>query len=941
MHGWEGTEPQFAWRRSQRALLDQLSTEQPDRRWHYCAPPGSGKTLVGLELARRIGGRTLVLAPTTAVRDQWCESVSLFGADPDTFATTDVAVGEVIPTGPTLLAVTYQLLGNPGEADDALRDVAIASWRASLEADSTALARLDELEQKDPARFRKELAPWIRNVRRTVADPDAALPAIELLGERTVALIDALVAADVTTVILDESHHLLDWWALTLAELFSAIETSAPGRLAVIGGTATLPDPDNAREAANYERLLGPVDAEIPMPALVVEGELAPWRDAVFFVEPTAQELTFLDEHQQHLVDELDEHLAADNALAWAVGSLLNPGLRTRAAVIDDETAEVTGIDRALLATDQADAAAWQALWDRDPLLAVALASWWRHRGWTLPHGLELPGEVPPFDAATRLEIVWQYVHHGTPTDHERVAITDTLKRFGIGVSVAGVRRSRTVADLVASRSPAKHRGAAEVIAHERRTRGDDLRALVVVEADTAATPAAARGVIDDAVGTVCSAASALAGHPDVLDAGVIAVSGSGWWVDAWNAESVVTAVNVDSGDGRWCSIGGSPAGGIVEIVGSGWTPGRRLAAAEAVLDAGLVHTLVATRALVGEGWDHPPLNVLVDCSDAASTTSVTQLRGRVVRLDSARPDKCASICDVVMVHPAAGAEWERARRRHRAWWGPDADGVVTTGAAKASVALAADRLPTTDEIRHHNGVGLAVLADHERTRTAWRACPPGAGATPACRVIARRQRRIAVRRPYGSTRVAGPVGGLALGTAAGAVIAVTVTAALWPVAAVLGVATAIAAVPVIPRRRSTDDHDLWAAIGAAVLDGLAAAGAADLRDAHVVAEADVEGVVVALDRHVASGDTWSAALAEMLGPVGTPRWVLCVDDEVWRVPSSIGATRAAVDAFMVGIHRRLPAAVVYRAGTPEATAAVLRAADRRRDEVDITRRWR
>ena len=37
-------------------------------------PPGAGKTLVGLELARRAGRRTLVLVPNTAVLGQWAAS---------------------------------------------------------------------------------------------------------------------------------------------------------------------------------------------------------------------------------------------------------------------------------------------------------------------------------------------------------------------------------------------------------------------------------------------------------------------------------------------------------------------------------------------------------------------------------------------------------------------------------------------------------------------------------------------------------------------------------------------------------------------------------------------------------------------------------------------------------------------------------------------------
>jgi len=38
---------------------------------HVVAPPGAGKTLLGLLLAAREGHRALVLAPTTTIREQW------------------------------------------------------------------------------------------------------------------------------------------------------------------------------------------------------------------------------------------------------------------------------------------------------------------------------------------------------------------------------------------------------------------------------------------------------------------------------------------------------------------------------------------------------------------------------------------------------------------------------------------------------------------------------------------------------------------------------------------------------------------------------------------------------------------------------------------------------------------------------------------------------
>ena len=63
----------YPWRPYQERVLGALDRHLDDDRLHLVAPPGSGKTVLGLEVVRRIGRPTLVLAPTRAIRDQWAD----------------------------------------------------------------------------------------------------------------------------------------------------------------------------------------------------------------------------------------------------------------------------------------------------------------------------------------------------------------------------------------------------------------------------------------------------------------------------------------------------------------------------------------------------------------------------------------------------------------------------------------------------------------------------------------------------------------------------------------------------------------------------------------------------------------------------------------------------------------------------------------------------
>ena len=59
------------WRSYQQKVLDNLQRHLSDEKLHIVAAPGAGKTILGLEVIRRIGKPCLILAPTITIKNQW------------------------------------------------------------------------------------------------------------------------------------------------------------------------------------------------------------------------------------------------------------------------------------------------------------------------------------------------------------------------------------------------------------------------------------------------------------------------------------------------------------------------------------------------------------------------------------------------------------------------------------------------------------------------------------------------------------------------------------------------------------------------------------------------------------------------------------------------------------------------------------------------------
>jgi len=226
----------FDWRVYQRRALKALEEHLGDNHLHIVAPPGSGKTVLGLEVAIRLDKPTLILAPTLAIRDQWihlfCEQFLQIDHTPE-WVSRDIR-------RPAFLTVsTYQGL------HAAYINTAI--------------------EQEQPEEEEEEL----NDIEKPHTGPD---------------LIQRLKSQAIGTIVVDEAHHLKNAWWKSLTAVKQALDPT------IVGLTATPPYDVSYAEWRRYIELNGPVDAEISVPELVAENNLCPHQDYVILSGPNPSE---------------------------------------------------------------------------------------------------------------------------------------------------------------------------------------------------------------------------------------------------------------------------------------------------------------------------------------------------------------------------------------------------------------------------------------------------------------------------------------------------------------------------------------------------------------------------------------------------------------------------------------------------------------------------
>ncbi|HET6551298.1 MAG TPA: DEAD/DEAH box helicase family protein, partial [Solirubrobacter sp.] len=200
------------WRPYQRAALAAFEKDRHNgrTRTHIVAPPGSGKTLLGVELIRRVGARALVLAPNQGIQQQWPRAVGQFTDTPAEYAGAD--------TLKPIACLSYQALCQLDDPEIVLGRLAQTRW-ADERAAATGMTP-EEAEREGEAfegaaaeRRARELTKITAALKREVARGEHAnLELRDLLSETARKRVQQLAKLGVGVVLLDECHHLASLW---------------------------------------------------------------------------------------------------------------------------------------------------------------------------------------------------------------------------------------------------------------------------------------------------------------------------------------------------------------------------------------------------------------------------------------------------------------------------------------------------------------------------------------------------------------------------------------------------------------------------------------------------------------------------------------------------------------------------------------------------------
>ena len=584
----------FSWRKYQKRVLDELEAYLDDDRLHVIAPPGSGKTVLGLEVVRRLDRPTLILSPTITIRNQWVERfTSLFLNSPDNvpgWISKDMKNPAIFTVG------TYQALHSiySGKKD----------------------GKSDAKKTKNPFGVFKK--------------------------------------ARIGTIVVDEAHHLKNEWWKSLTALRKSLREAK-----VVALTATPPYDVPRAEWERYQELCGAVDTQISVPELIIEKNLAPHQDYVYFSHPPEEEYSPIKKFRDD-VDTFMDDILLDIDFATPIEE--HVWMREPETHMEDIFSNVEFFSSMLIFLKAVER--W--IWDEALML------------------LDVEKKaIPPLDLEW-MEILLTNIIF---TDTENfISIKEKVKQIKRRLGRMGaierkkvvLRNTRNIKKTL-TKSIGKLKAIVEIVKAESEALKTHLRMVILTDYIYLSDMP---NYIDDIapinrIGVVPVFERLRREYLwdiriGILSGSLVVIPGEA----ITDFKLTAADLDVDIHAFSFSPLGHDPGYQIVEA--SGKSKEKLVTIITRLFTIGAINLIVGTKSLLGEGWDAPCINSMIMASFVGSWVLSNQMRGRALRINPDNPEKAANIWHLASVEPGqkeVSDDFNSLIRRFRAFVGVSFDG--------------------------------------------------------------------------------------------------------------------------------------------------------------------------------------------------------------------------------------------------------------------------
>lgn len=644
----------YVWRKYQQRVLDELQDHLMDKHLHVIAPPGSGKTVLGLEVSIRINKPTLILAPTIAIRNQWIQRLC------DLFLQTTTVpdwISRDIRNPKFLTVVTYQGL-----------HAACNNGRVKEDEDE------DVYEDED---FEADIA-YGGSVNLNVNN-----------------IVNGLKAKKIKTIVVDEAHHLKNEWWHTLSMVKDKLDPH------IVGLTATPPYDVSGIEWQRYINLNGPVDTEISIPELIIEGDLCPHQDYVYFTFPTRKEEQIIVDFRKR-VEKVFQEIKKDEVIIQALE--LHP-------IWMNPTAHLEWIYNNL------------AYYSAGLIFLNA-----NNIEITKTH-LEVIGDeefkIPMFDYKWAETLLDFYLIKGKELFHEfeehQLTLENRLRRYGvIERRVINFSYNKRVARSLTS-SISKLNGIKDIVDFEYKQLGNSLRLVVLTDfiRKEFYVNAAENNLELTKIGVIPIFEKLRRDNKEGKKIGVLTGSTIIIPATAYPAfkskakllgisQTFYSPVPFDS-DYILISQTDRLKHDIVQLITQ-------------IFQDGEIEVLIGTKSLLGEGWDAPAINSLVLASFVGSFVLSNQMRGRAMRSQQGNSNKTGNIWHIACLDPtssSAGRDFALLKRRFKTFVGVSfkKEPAIENGIGRLNLP---SNIYEKEEAEKKNMEMFALAADRDSLKMRW-----------------------------------------------------------------------------------------------------------------------------------------------------------------------------------------------------------------------------